>query len=326
MKHILLSLFFLGILATVHGQQNAQFTQFMSNKLAFNPAYAGLDQVPTFTAQVRSQWLGFDGAPQSQILSFNMPFGSAQRAGAGLSVRRFTLGPTEEYSSEMSYAYHVDFARGRLGMGIMGTVKLMRINFNQLEAIQSSAIDGSLPVGIQSKYLPNFGVGFYYDSDNFYVGFSAPQLLQNSFDFSEEATIISREVTHIYMMGGVKFGDPENIQWFPQLLIKQVSGAPFDADASLTAIFKEKYSAGISYRLGGSKESSIGESIALFLSMDLNEKLTFGLSYDYTLSDLNRFSSGTVEGVFIYRLSGKPEKGEEFIDGRNPEGQDFIND
>lgn len=325
MKHILLSLFLLGGWILAHGQQDPQFTQFMSYKLGYNPAYAGLDQVPTFTALVRSQWLGFEGAPQSQVISFNMPFGGAQKAGAGMSLRRFSLGPTEEYTSEMSYAYHVDFARGRLGMGIMGTVRLMRINFNQLEAIQSASMDGALPVGIQSKFLPNFGVGFYYDSDNFYVGFSAPRLLQNSFDFSEEATIISREVTHIYIMGGAKFGDPQNIQWFPQVLIKQVSGAPFDADASLTAIFKEKYSAGLSYRLGGSKESSIGESIALFLSMDLNEKLTFGLSYDYTLSDLRRYNSGTVEGVFIYRLGEKPKKGEEFIDGRNPE-EDFIND
>jgi type IX secretion system PorP/SprF family membrane protein len=325
MKHILLTIFFLGGLLVLNAQQEPQYTQFMSFKLGYNPAYAGLDKVPTFTALVRSQWLGFEGAPQSQILSFNTPFGTAQRAGLGLSIRRFTLGPTEDYTSEMSYAYHVDFARGRLGMGIMGSVRLMRINFNQLEPIQSSAVDGALPAGIQSKYLPNFGVGFYYDSDNFYVGFSAPRLLQNSFDFSEEATIISKEITHIYIMGGAKFGDPDNIQWFPQVLIKQVSGAPFDADASITAIFKEKYSAGLSYRLGGSKESSLGESIALFLSMDVTEKLSFGIAYDYTLSDLKRYNNGTVEAVFTYRLGGKP-KGEEFIDGRNPEGEDFIND
>jgi len=325
MKHILLTLLLLLGLLSLKAQQDPQFTQFMAFKLVYNPAFAGLDRVPTFTALVRSQWLGFEGAPQSQLLSFNMPFGSAQRAGAGVSIRRFTLGPTEDYTSEFSYAYHVDFARGRLGMGIMGTVRLMRINFNQLEAIQSPSVDGALPAGIQSKYLPNFGVGFYYDSDNLYVGFSAPRLLQNSFDFSEEATIISKEITHIYLMGGMKFGDVENIQWFPQVLIKQVAGAPFDADVSLTAIFKDRYSAGLAYRLGGSKESSIGESVALFLSMDATEKLTFGLGYDFTLSDFRRYNSGTLEAVVTYRLGEKP-KGNETINPREPEEEDFINE
>ncbi len=323
MKHILLPILFLLGFLKLDAQQEPQFTQFSSFKLAYNPAYAGLDQVPTFTAIARSQWLGFEGAPQNQVITFNMPFGDAQRAGAGATIRRFTIGPTEEYTSELSYAYHVDFARGRLGMGIMGTVRLMRINFNQLQSIQSPSIDGALPVGVQSKFLPNFGVGFYYDSENFYVGFSAPRLLQNSFDFSEEATIISKEISHFYIMGGVKFGDPEDIQWFPQVLIKQVAGAPFDADASLSAIFKEKYTAGISYRLGGSKESSIGESLALFLAMDINEKLSFGISYDFTLSNFRRYNSGSVEAVFTYRLKEKPT-GEKFIDGRNPE-EDFMN-
>ncbi len=325
MKPIVLFIAFLVGFSALQAQQESQFTQFMAFKLGYNPAYAGLDQVPSFSALVRSQWLGFEGAPQNQILTFNTPFGSAQSAGAGLTLRRFTIGPTEEYTSEFSYAYHVDFARGRLGMGIMGTVRLLRINFNKLEPIQSAAVDGALPGGIQSKYLPNFGVGFYYDSDNVYVGISAPRLLQNSFDFSEEISIVSKEITHIYIMGGVKFGEPDNIQWFPQVLIKQVAGAPFDADVSLTAIFKDKISAGLSYRLGGSKESSIGESVALFLSMDFTEKMSFGIGYDFTLSDLRRYNSGTLEGVFTYRLGQKPSKGEQFIDGRNPE-EDFIND
>ncbi len=325
MKHILLSILLIAVFSVVKAQQEPQFTQFMAFKLGYNPAYAGLDQVPTFSALVRSQWLGFEGAPQNQILTFNTPFGASQNAGAGVTVRRFTIGPTEEYTSEFSYAYHVDFARGRLGMGLMGTIRLMRINFNKLQPIQSAAMDGALPGGIQSKYLPNFGVGFYYDSDNVYVGLSAPRLLQNSFDFSEEISIVSKEITHIYIMGGAKFGEPENIQWFPQVLIKQVAGAPFDADVSLTAIFKDKFSAGLSYRLGGSKESSIGESVALFLSMDFTEKMSFGIGYDFTLSDLRRYNSGTLEGVFTYRLGEKP-KGEKFIDGRNPEEEDFIND
>ncbi|MEL7120919.1 MAG: type IX secretion system membrane protein PorP/SprF, partial [Bacteroidota bacterium] len=91
-KSLLIYILFLLTTLTVSAQQDAQFTQFMVYKLGYNPAYAGLDRAPTFTGLVRNQWLGFEGAPQSQLLSFNMPFGSSQRIGLGFTARRHTIG------------------------------------------------------------------------------------------------------------------------------------------------------------------------------------------------------------------------------------------
>ena len=59
-------LFILVLLAAgvwqVQAQQDHRYTQFMYNKLMYNPAYAGARGVPSISAMYRQQWLGFEGA------------------------------------------------------------------------------------------------------------------------------------------------------------------------------------------------------------------------------------------------------------------------
>ena len=45
------------------GQQDAQYTHYMFNTQAINPAYAGSREALTITGLHRSQWAGFEGAP-----------------------------------------------------------------------------------------------------------------------------------------------------------------------------------------------------------------------------------------------------------------------
>ena len=55
----------------VSAQQEPQYTQFIFNKLTYNPGYAGSFVSPTLTAIYRNQWLGIDGSPKTQILTYN---------------------------------------------------------------------------------------------------------------------------------------------------------------------------------------------------------------------------------------------------------------
>ena len=78
-------------------QQEEQYTQFMYYKLGFNPAFAGKDGAPTLSALVRTQWIGIDGAPQTQLLTFNTPALNG-RVGIGGTIARQTIGVTENYT------------------------------------------------------------------------------------------------------------------------------------------------------------------------------------------------------------------------------------
>ena len=49
-------------------QQDAQYTQYMFNTMSVNPAYAGSRGQLSIAGLYRSQWVGLNGAPESQRL------------------------------------------------------------------------------------------------------------------------------------------------------------------------------------------------------------------------------------------------------------------
>ncbi len=314
MQRLIFSLLFSCLCLLGFSQQEEQYTQFMYFKPGYNPGAAGSNDAPCFSLIARNQWIGLEGAPQAQLLSFNMPVFN-KRVGIGANIIRQTIGITEKYSAETLYSYRIPVGRGILGMGLQASVRFIRMNFSRAESIQPSAQDDAIPGDIQSKYVPNFGAGLYYSNQRYYVGLSVPRLLENNIDLADSDETISTEVRHIYAMAGILIDLNDFVQMQPQVLLKYVPGAPFDGDANLNFIFAEKFTTGISYRLGGSKRSGIGESVSAVLGIQLSESILFGLSYDFTLSELKNYNSGTVEGVFRYCIGGRSQ-GNEYVSPR----------
>ncbi len=305
---ILISLFLLSV--ALQAQQDEQYTQYMYHKMGFNPAYAGAVETPTFTVLAREQWLGLNGAPSTQLINFNMPL-SSTGIGLGATISRHSIGLTERFTAEASYAYRFNLGvGGRLGIGISSSVRLLRMNFNEAQTIQDISVDNAVEGSLQSKYVPNFGAGIYFSNQTFYLGFSIPRLLENNIDFADDATIASREVRHFYLTGGVLINLSETVQLQPQALLKYLNGAPFDGEMNLNFIFNQRLTTGISYRIGGSRQSGLGESFAALLGIQVNDHLLFGLSYDATVSDLRAYNSGSLEGIVRYALGGRSAPGD----------------
>ena len=296
-------------------QQEEQYTQFMYYKLGFNPAFAGKDGAPTLSALVRTQWIGIDGAPQTQLLTFNTPALNG-RVGIGGTIARQTIGVTENYTADASYAYHLRLGNGTLGIGIQASVRLFRINFSETLGTQPIDTDPAIPMSDRSRYVPNFGAGFYYESKNAYAGFSIPRLLENNIDLASSGGVLSKEVRHIFMMAGLNIALSDKVEMQPQILLKYVAGAPFDADVNLNFAFFNKFTTGLSYRLGGSNRTNAGESVALLLGTRLSEQLILGLSYDLTLSELRDYNSGSVEAVLRFMFGGRKDRPGDFEDPR----------
>ncbi len=293
-------------------QQEPQFTQFMYNKLGYNPGYAGSNDGTCFTGLIRQQWLGLDGAPGSQLFSFNMPLND-QKVGIGLNIWRNTIGVSQTMNIEGAYAYRLQMDEGTLGIGLMGSGRYLQSDFAKTDPIQSG--DPTIAVGMQSKFVPNFGVGAYFSNDKFFVGASAPRILQNNIDLGDDQTVISREFRHLYLMGGLVFPLSENTEFQPQILIKYVQNAPLDADLNMNLIFLKKYSVGASYRFGGSTEQGIGESVDILLGAQLTEDFMIGFAYDVTLSELRTYNNGTIEAMVRYCIKGGGG-GDEYLNPR----------
>lgn len=309
MKKIYMLLILLVPCIKAMAQQEEQFTQFMYNKLWLNPAYAGSSDGPTVTILGRSQWMGIEGAPQTQMITGNIPLVN-QKVGVGLSIARQTIGLSNSFTFETDYAYRLRMGAGFLSMGVSASVRLLRIDYDHAVAVQSVGTDEAIPSSIQSKYVPNFGTGVYYTSSKVFLGFSAPRLLQNNIDLADESGIISRETRHFYFIGGFVTRLSDKLKLQPQVLLKAVKGAPFDGDLNINLVFVDKFTGGISYRMGGSKSNNIGESVSLLVAAQISNNLLFGISYDATMSELRKFNSGSVEAMFKYFIKGKSQEGE----------------
>ena len=148
-----------------------------------------------------------------------------------------------------------------------------------------------------------------------YVGLSAPRLIENNIDFAQDATVVSREIRHYYLMGGYVFDVSDKLQLQPQLLVKYAQNVPLDVDVNISAILAERYVIGGTFRVGGSSTGSPIESVDILFSATIMDNLIFGISYDVTVSELKSYNSGSIEAMVRYCLkgiesSGKKEKEE----------------
>jgi type IX secretion system PorP/SprF family membrane protein len=314
MKKIILFTYISMLGVALKAQQEQQFTQFMFNKLAYNAAYAGSNNAACATVMHRSQWIGFDGAPNAQLISFDMPLMNG-RVGAGGNIVRQSIGVEQRYSLDANYAYRIPLAKGNLGLGLSGSVRYRGINFNDPRLVSTTPLgqDAAIEQGYQAKFLPNVGVGAYFNTEHFYLGASVPRLIQNNLSFGE-TNVIGREAIHAYFMGGFIYAINSNLKVQPQTLVKVASRAPLIGEANVNFIYQDKYTAGVTYRAGGSTRVGFGESIDLLLAIQANDKITFGFSYDYSLSELRNANSGSFE--IAVRYCFKKSEGTQFVNPR----------
>lgn len=294
------------------GQQERQYSQFMYNKLAINPAFAGALPTTTISGLYRNQWMGFEGSPVTQSLQANIPF-LDQRVGVGANLIHSTIGISEMWTLSGMYAYRLPLGNGFISGGLEGSIRYYGVDYNNssLRADQNLAADNALLVENTRKIVPNVGLGAYYSDKQFYIGLSVPRILNSKMDFNDEL-LVSREVTHFYLMSGYSFEANEELFFTPQVNLKFAKNSPVSLDANIMVDFGLKYNAGVSYRTGGIN-SALGESIDILFGLKIIEPLFLGLSYDIQIGDLGRYNKGSIECFLRYSLPGDYD-----VDVQNP--------
>jgi type IX secretion system PorP/SprF family membrane protein len=292
---LLISVFLLSLGAAA--QQEQMYTQFMFNKLAYNPGYAGSFSSPTLTTVYRQQWVGLEGAPSAQVLAYTQPFLN-NRVGLGGTIMRQQIGISTNLTFDVAYAYRVKLKRGTFSFGLQVSARSIRQNWADPRIVALDQRDEGIPTEPKSKLLPNFGTGVYYVAykDKWFVGLAAPRLVANSIDFADFGTVFSREVQHVNMMGGFTFQANEFLTITPQALFRYAAGAPFDAEMNVSVLLRKKIHGGLTYRLGGNTKG-LGESVDAMLGMQVTNNLLFCLSYDIGLTALRKFNNGAVEAT-----------------------------
>lgn len=309
-KHLIITF---GILLslTALAQQESQYTQFMHNKVLFNPAYAGFEGAPVITLLHRQQWMGFEKAPQSQVLSVHAPF-FVENVGWGLSVSRQSAGVLNRWNVSLPYSYTLTLGDDHhLRMGVQGSLRYFGLDFGDPSVVATDANDPVIAEGMQGKFMGNAGAGLFWNLNRTYAGVSVPHLFATDIDFSgEPREIVSRQSAHLYFMAGTAFPVSSSISLMPNVMVKTTQGAPIGFDINLNADFYERFMAGLSYRSGG---AAMAESVDILFFYRITDAFSLGAAYDFSVGPLSSYNNGSFEIMLQFLLGGRaaetPENG-----------------
>ena len=288
-KYIYLSLLFLNIWIC-SGQQDPQFTQYMYNTLSVNPAYAGSRGHLTALVMHRSQWVGINGAPTTQVMAVDGPMGN--NVGLGLVISNDALGPSSEFfvDGNFSYTLKLDEDNRRLSFGLKAGGRLFNVDFNE-GTIQNPDI--AFQNNIENKFFPTVGAGVYYHTESSYLGLAVPNFFsEDHYDGQEQ--VIASERLHYFLIGGKIIDLTPDVKFKPAFFVKWVPGAPVVADISANALLKETFNLGVAYRWD--------DSFSALLGVQISPDLSLGYAYDLTTSDLTDFTTGTHEVFLRYEF------------------------
>lgn len=301
---LLLTLGFLGLdCNTAFAQQDAQYTQYMYNTLSINPAYAGRRDVLSFVGLYRTQWVGLDGAPQTGTFSVHSPWGN--NVGVGLNVTRDDIFISQETYVDLDFSYAFSVSEtSKLSLGLKAGAHLLDIDTNRLNTGAFNPGDFDAQINVDNKFSPQFGIGAYYYTEKFYLGLSAPNILETEhFDESitqNSSSATAREKVNYYLMGGYAFDLGQDLKFKPAGLVKLVEGAPLQVDLSGNLLIKEKLTLGLAYRWSAALSGMVG--------FQISDELLLGFAYDRETTELAQFNDGSYEVFLRYELFKKKER------------------
>src|SRR6478735_7300055 len=88
-----LIILFVFVSAMAFAQQLPQYSQYMLNELAINPAVAGKNDYAEVKSNNRHQWVGIPDAPRTYVLSLMGPI-RGKNMGLGMNLYTDMVGPT----------------------------------------------------------------------------------------------------------------------------------------------------------------------------------------------------------------------------------------
>ena len=295
MKKLIIHFFALFITITMWSQQDAQYTQYMYNMSVINPAYTTNNLgVVNFGALHRTQWVGVVGSPKSSNIFAHTPIND--KIEVGFSLINDNIGDVvKENNLTADVAYKLDLEEhGNLSFGLKTGVTFFDVNFNGF-VLESGDVftDEDFADNINQSYF-NLGAGVYYNTDNYYVGLSIPNILNSKHLDRNNGRYQGTEQSHVFLTGGYVYDLNKEFKLKPAFMTKFVKGSPITVDLTANILYQDKIEFGIGYRID---DSFIGMA-----NFRATPELRIGYAYDHTISNLGPFSSGSHELFVLYNL------------------------
>lgn len=281
------------MLTYANAQQLPQYTQYMLNEFAVNPAFAGKEEYADVRSNNRYQWVGITDAPRTFILTVNGPM-KFKNMGLGMHLFTDIVGPTRRIGLNFSYAYHIKLnEENKVALGLSAGILQWGIDGHKLQL--HDAGDENLLTQYQTAYVPDFGGGILFYGKKYYVGIAVPQLYQSKINLYPGVESKSKLVTHFNVNAAYKFDIGDDFKIEPSFILKYATPAPFKLDVGVRGIYREQVWLGAAYRHNDAVTALVGYLYKNYLMI--------GYSYDFSTTNIRHYSSGTHEVMLGLRFS-----------------------
>ena len=286
-------LFILMMCATAHAvvaQQDPNFTLYNFNMNVINPAFAGTNGFKEISLGHRSQWIGVENGPNTQIANFTSPLRNNLGIGVSLVRNKVFVLQESDVTVDISYKLKLSYEHD-LYFGVKTGASFININ---LSSILSS---GSDPLFTENRSYSNtqFGAGFYLKHEKYYVSISSPNILKGKrYIKNGNAPNAVVDNLHMYYGMGYRFDLTDRVSISPGIMYRSTKGATSSTDINATLSVKN-VQVGANYR--------VDDMYSIFTVFNIIDNVKFGAAYDISANELNDFNkNGSMEVLIKYQF------------------------
>jgi len=326
MRKLLVFIGVVGSLGLVQAQQDPQFTVGQYQGLVYqNPAIAGSSDAICATLLGRTQWVGFGGEPKTFLFTAEAPIELFGSHGIGLTVMSDKLGQETTMVAKLSYAYKFN----NVGPGVLSAGVSLGYISKSLGSdwIASQGIDNdpNIPVNGASEGGFDMDFGLYYRiPKKLSIGLSSTHLTGSKFstELSEktglggggDSRMFNYQIDRTYYISAqyeTEIGGSGDWVLKPGIFVKSDIASSTFALGSLIE-YQGQFWGGLDYRVQDAVSLMLGANFQMPGSDAGGGMLKVGYSYDFTTSQIGKFSSGSHE-LFVrycFNISGEPKEEE----------------
>lgn len=289
LKHILSLLCFSIGFSTI-AQSDVKLSNFIFTPLVHNPAYAGSSAGYSVTGFYTSQWVGFEGAPETLIFTGHKKIG-ATNLGAGFDVISDKIGASKQNRVAGNIAYHFNLTENwMISTGLKIGINMYSIDYSLLSIKDPSELSNSAGNLSETNFI--FGTGLYLHKENFFIGLSVPNFFTEDYIDGFQNTV-ANTTPNYFFSAGYRFELERNIYLQPTVLTRLANGAPYSALVSFNLDWEDKFFANLNY------EHNV--TAGAFVGFRITDRIMVGYAYDTSVKAFNQYNDGIHSFMLNFR-------------------------
>ncbi len=276
-------------------QQEWSSTQYLFNLYDVNTAYAGNQLSSSFGVRYRSQWMGMEGAPETQQFSFHTPL-MKERIGVGFKILNESIGARTQQFAKASAAYKILIGENTLSLGLAGGVLRQAIEWPKLSA--ADVQDAQFANNTAPIITPLVDASVFYNSKKMFVGIESTSINRSA--FRPDQGSLARLYYNVNFIAGVKKRVMNDNMIQLSTLVKYSEGRMIQGELNLLYLINNRIWFGAGYRFMSGVQA-LG-------SFNITRHFRIGLSYDFPITLLRNVNDGSAEIFLGYNLKNRSDK------------------